>query len=688
MKKIEIHTLSPESPYLSKVIALADKNSKTLGHFPRDAFKQQAKKKYIIYSTHEKSLAGYLMFRPVQSRLTISITHLCISSEFRGKKIAKLLLDELNTRFNKKVRGLELNCLEEYFSACKLWKDYGFIPVSDKKSRSTKKEKNLILWFLDFKKPNLFSSQRTLSSNANKLSAMLDINILIKERENESEIKYIHADWLKNEVDFYTTKETYHEILRDKDRKRRKHTRSIKNKYKESNVDINTINSIAKELENKVLKGSSRNDDSDRMQLAESIGMEADYFITTDEGILKKGDFFLKAYGIHILSPSYFVQEIDQYINTENYQPIRLAGANITIKKIELTELNKVIDKFNSPANKEKRNAFKDKLSKIIIQQNSGQVRVVKTASKEIIAVIGNSSSADQSILKIVRLSKHFLSRILFKQIIYNHIKNSISRGIQIIKITEVFLSEKQKNILKQFRFKKVNDYWIKLGISAVIESKKLETVIPYAKEIMTQRSLSNLKKGGILDTSALYEIERTFFPTKFTDLEIPTYIIPIRPYWASQLFDNYMAQSSLFGASPLLAWNRENIYYRNVKPLTEILPARILWYASSEAHNPRSKAIIGCSYLDDTFIDKPREQFKRFNRFGVYSWKEVLKLAKNDYERDIKVLKFSDTEVFKKVIPLKRVQNILGKKYTFQGPVLIEQNHFEQLYKLGKNIK
>lgn len=81
-----------------------------------------------------------------------------------------------------------------------------------------------------------------------------------------------------------------------------------------------------------------------------------------------------------------------------------------------------------------------------------------------------------------------------------------------------------------------------------------------------------------MLRIDQLLQMERMFFPLKIRELEIPTYIIPIRPYWAGQLFDNVISSENLFGAEPDKLWSIENVYYRHTMPITERAPARILW--------------------------------------------------------------------------------------------------------------
>jgi len=117
----------------------------------------------------------------------------------------------------------------------------------------------------------------------------------------------------------------------------------------------------------------------------------------------------------------------------------------------------------------------------------------------------------------------------------------------------------------------------------------------------------------------------------KIVDIEIPSFIVPIRPKWAMHLFDEGLANQTLFGSSPELSFNRENVYYRAKHPKVVLAPARILWYVSKDKRFPDSMHIRAYSYLDECIINKPRELFRRFRRLGVYKWGDVFKVAKNN---------------------------------------------------------
>src|SRR5208337_5573619 len=103
----------------------------------------------------------------------------------------------------------------------------------------------------------------------------------------------------------------------------------------------------------------------------------------------------------------------------------------------------------------------------------------------------------------------------------------------------------------------------------------------------------------------------------------VPTFIVPIKPKWASELFDEHLASQYLYGSKPELALNRENIYYRSKKQKIISSPGRIIWYVSKDSTFTGTMSAKACSYIDQVIIDKPKELYRLFRRLGVYGWKD-----------------------------------------------------------------
>jgi len=188
-------------------------------------------------------------------------------------------------------------------------------------------------------------------------------------------------------------------------------------------------------------------------------------------------------------------------------------------------------------------------------------------------------------------------------------------------------------------------------------------------------------------------QVERSLWPAKLTDIDIPAFVIPIRPEWAMHLFDPYIASQDLFGGEPSLIFNVENVYYRASRPEVLSAPARILWYVSSgRGKYQGTMSIRASSYLDEVVVDKPKALFSQFRRLGIYRWEDVFNVAKRQVGQDIMAFRFSNTEVFSTPISRDDLREIwreeTGGTFHIQTPISIPRQRFFRLYKIGVKIQ
>lgn len=691
---MEIKVVNHSDFILNEIIILGKKNAKTLGMFPEGAFIDHAKKRCIIAAIENDNLIGYILFRITQSKGIISIAHLCVDSSHRNKGVAKKLLDSVKEKYQHLFRGIALSCRKDYLEASNFYEKNGFKAKNEVRSRS-KEENYLVKWFFDFGNQDLFSSIHISDS---KFNVLLDANIIIKLRdikdEDINEIQALKADWLDDEVEFFYAQEMLNEINRDKDKSRADSTRKFITKFKEARFIPNERDIILNKLE-KLNSRTSINDISDKVQLSECIASNIDCFVTTDNQILSIADKLYEIYSVKILSPSELILYIDQLKNKTNYNSVRLAGANYETKTIESSDINYLSNLFLSKEFDEKKHEFNEKLSSVIGKIKNSYIRIVKDNQDIILGFVAGTFTKNTFLITILRTKKIKISYILFYQLLTDIITYASENNINEIILDDKCLHEFQKEIIGSFLFEKINNQYHKISIKGIIQTSEI-----FNNEIIVSNNvdLSIFKeKFGTLKSHERemlkLQLERKFWPLKLKDLEIPTYIIPIKRHWASQLFDYYQADQTLFGAKAELVWQKENVYYRNVMPVSEKFPARILWYVSSEnkVTTGRHKGIIACSYLDEVSLGTAKILFQKFKNFGIYEWKDIYKLAEEDLKKEIKAIKFSDTEVFKNIIPLKKITEILEKngrvKNTFTSPLEVSKEIFNQIYEIGKEL-
>lgn len=689
---MQIEFINENNSFLPDVMSLGRKYSSTLGFMPEGGFIEHAQKGCIIIAYNEFGFIGYLMFRIVTRKSRISIVHLCVKEEFRGQKVTTLLLDKLIKKHEQLFAGVSLSCRSDFSNATNLWQKYGFICKGKVRSRSAD-EKYLFKWWYDFNKADLFSLS---DANSTNIKALLDANIIIKLRDVETEHEPSHdprpllADWLVSEVDYYYAPELLNEITRDSNNKRADKTRTYITNFIEARFNMEECKNYAQELK-QIINDKSKNDRSDRIQLASSIAAEIPYFITLDQGILDSKIEIEKEFDLKIFTPQQFIIEIDGLFNKNDYAPVKLMGVTFhTINQVSNSELENCIDKFLMNSCSEKKADFKNTVLASVSKINSCKIKEIKV-DNEIIAFFAYEYYNEYMLIPFIRVANNEYRDTLFMQLITDFIKKAIKKGLKRICINEKYLSENKISIIEKMGFDFVCNEWRKEIIHKIIDSNELlkENIELEASHLFEAlQTVCLIEDTSNNKQNLLLKIERKLFPLKFLDLNIPCYIVPIKPYWAGQLFEQNISNATLFGAEPNKIWNRENIYYRSVRPIDEKFPARILWYVSNDKNSSRKMAITATSYLDEVMVDLPKKLFQKNKRYGIYIWEDIYKLCHQDITEKIKTLKFSDTEVFENPIPFTQINQILlrnGRKAnTFASPVKVESSIFNEIYQLG----
>ena len=100
--------------------------------------------------------------------------------------------------------------------------------------------------------------------------------------------------------------------------------------------------------------------------------------------------------------------------------------------------------------------------------------------------------------------------------------------------------------------------------------------------------------------------------------------------------------------------------------------------------HRDGVKAVVACSRLEEIVVDDPYVLHRRFRHLGVWQQRQVEECARNGLAR---ALRFVDTEVFPRQVPLDRVRELAGwsrRQPVLQGPRRIPTELFAAVYEEG----
>jgi len=687
--KVKVLDINKDPDSLNSVINLWRPHSKTLGFFPEGAFQEYALKKQILVALNqENTICGYVLYRI--SKQKVSITHLCIDDACRNTGLARLLLDRLRIE-TEGLKGIGLYCRRDY-SVSTLWPKLGFVPLGEKKGRG-KKQETLTYWWHDYRSPNLFT-EIIESELKEKIAIAIDANVFYDLDDNnlasESiESKALNADWFKGETAICVTDEIYTEINRRDNEEERNYQRARATSFNCLETNQSHVNEIVSDLSSFLKKPRKEQDYSDRRQLAHAISANADFFITRDDYLLKQADFIYEKYNLNIKRPAEIILEVDYLYDEISYRPARLAGTLGVFRLVTKDEIDLITEEFCLEKNGEKKNVLQKKLATILAQTDKNRVYVAEDKEGLPLAVIAMSISNENSTyVPFARVKEGVLSTTLARYLLVWLVREVSDNNYHTIIFSDECVQSVFISALKEEGFIKSEEIWSRLVVNAPIELNELERAIPeHAASEKIMKVIEDARESK--EKYSYSELEHLIWPGKILDNDIPCFIVPIKPWWARDLFDEHLANQDLFGADLNLAIQNEGVYYYSVRGAKTTAPARILWYVSQDKKFPGSSAIRACSILKEVTIDTPKALFKKYRRLGVYKWEDVLSTADNDCNNKLVALHFGKTELFHDPITWQNMQELLdglpiNKSIITATPVPAEV--FIKIYRLGTN--
>jgi len=691
--QITIEAIDHTSPHLQTVIALGDANKKTLGLLPRDAFIEYAIKRTILVAIDpDKNCIGYLLYRKVIRKHAIVIVHLCIDPSWRGKDVAKKLVNYLSQKTQDFYR-IELKCRRDY-GIDGMWYKLGFVPLDEKTGKS-KDGKLLTIWWLEHNHPTIFSyaANQKLES---KLCAVIDTSVFFELHGDEelktTESDSLLADWLQDDLELCITDEIFKSINKIDCASLRDSKRWLANSFTQLVHNKTRIEGILNTLNQVFAKQASTRDISLINQLAITIASDAQVFVTRNIEVLNLADEIYKKFTLEVISPTNLILKFDDIRRNIEYQPVRLAGTSIKLKLIQRLEQSRLIDSFHASEKGEIDGEFQQRLRHIIANPDKFQCYVfLGNENIPLALIVFDRQQTYELKVTIMRVRPGAIAATLARYLVFYSISLSADEKRQFTRIIDPYLEETVLQAIQEDAFVRVDNGYLKANIAVAQTSTELSK---YLTELgnMGQEYNFCIKLAETLtisestqDIKTISEIERHLWPAKVINADLPTFIIPIQPRWAKDLFDKDLARQYILESQTDLALRRELVYYkRNNGSLKPGVIGRILWYVSSDRAFTGTQEVKACSRLDEVIIDKPEKLYRQFRHLGVYELKDLMNLAKDKPDEDIMAIRFSYTNIFTKRLTLNRLREILGNKTTVQSLFKISKEQFAIIYNEG----
>lgn len=693
LPQITMEVIDDRSPHLPAVIALGDAHKKTLSFFPEGAFIQKAERGHIIVALDRKQCIGYLLYSPSDSFERVTLVHLCIDPSYRGHGIAKKLVDHL-VGITKEYRGIGLTCRRDYRLE-NFWPKLGFVAQFDKNAKTPKKLNTY--WWLDYGHPDLFNSA-ALRQREDKLSAVIDANIFFElyDDEHTAESQLLLADWLEDELKLCLTDEIFNKINKISNLEERKVKHHFAQKFTRLPCDRSKLDNVYDSLKY-FFTAKEILSESDLRNIARTMASDVQIFLTQNRRILDLADEVYEQFKLSILSPTDLVIKLDEVRRNTEYQPVLLAGTFLRHVRINTGKETILYNCFQAVKQGETKAEFQQKLRRFVAESDKFECLVATEGENQPIALVVYDRHKQQELeIPLLRVADRPIAPTIARHLIFLATLISAREQRQFTRITDRRLSEIVTTAIQKDHFVNVKDGFLRVNIAVAETKLQLAERLSDLANIGGQEYYFCHNFAKIMTDEkeqkkmSMWEMEGYLFPAKIIDAYIPTFIIPIKPFWAHNLFDVKLANQTLFGATkPDLVINREAVYYKSKKGPKELKPGvigRILWYVSDDKDRGYTgvSAVRACSRLSDVAIGKPKELYRRFRNLGIYEWQNVYNVARGNPKQDIMAIAFSDTELFSQPIELKKIREIIGKKVTMQLPYYISPEIFAIIYQMG----
>ncbi|MEX1028134.1 MAG: GNAT family N-acetyltransferase [Candidatus Paceibacterota bacterium] len=694
-----VSVVTEGSPHLDDVKSLWRRNSQTLGFYPSGAFEERARKRQILGALEGESLVGYVLYYTTKSP-SVRITHLCVSESSRGNGVARALVSELQSA-TKSCRGIGLYCRRD-FPAWSLWPRLGFHALNEKIGQSKDGHELTFFWFSHPHK-TLFSEYE--EADDEKVTLVLDANVfydlLDAQRMEADESLGLTADWLQPAIHLYVTPELFNEIQRNPDPTERSARMSSARRYEKVAPNHEDFERAVTSVESICGKALTERDKADQRQLAWTIAAGCDVLVTRDRRLLDHSDAFYSEHGVTVERPAEVISRFEEIRNEHEYQRDRVIGTDVHHCR-QSSDGNVLAEAFHADSGTEKKGDLARTLNRAFANPDRFSCRVVYGPDGSPLCLYliekAEANSCDIRLFRIVRREHGTrLGGTVVRTALATIVKEAAEQGNELVRISDPLLTPAVQQAIRERRFLPTHDGWVKLSLNGVVPLQSVRQRLSELaarvgkrtgqfEEIMDElaRRLESEDAEGVL------ELENIIWPGKISGTSVRSFVVPIRPDWASDLFDGRLAKERLWAADTDLVLNPDSVYYRAAKPEVLVGKGRILWYVS-EGSAPGSKMLRACSQLTGVQIGGPKDLFRKYRRFGVYDWRNVLETAKT-MDGQLMALEFTNTELFSSPLAWKKLQEVLGRhgkqNYTFPSPVRIDDDLFFDLYKTASSLK
>ena len=658
-----IETVKPGSPYYERVIELGNASSATLGLLPYSAINEAAVEGRVLVCVEDGEVKGYALFRKRIRTGDISLTHLCVDQDQRGRGIARELIEGIAER-NPHRAGIHLSCRKDY-DANTMWPKLGFLRLGEKPGRS-RAGHPIVTWWRPIAAQALFGESEEENT---RLLVAIDTNVLldILEQRDFLASRALTADWVAEVAELAVTVQSHSELTDQYPRGEGFEPALGEFRPLEPSCEAwqAALGLLEADPSVAVLRGG------DLRVVAQAVTGGAAYLVTRDESVLKHAEQIGQMTGLNLVGPDDFLLRLQALGSDHSHQTRAIAASGMVVSTVSEMPSNADLSVFCHHHVGESPSGLRQRFS--ISTAHGGRIEYLKTDSEEPLAIAAMHRDQAGVTVTALRSAPGQQSYTAARQMVHQ-IRTIVANDGPATVAVDDLTHRSVERALHDEGFRAEGSVW-----KAVVRTDL------FGPGDALPRELSQFGWDR-LNAHLVREYERRAWPSKVFSRTIRSYVVPIKPEYARVLLGYEEPQTRLFELHSRAAAARENTYYMAPRSFVEA-PARIIWWVSGGGALGGVRAM---SWLDEVDTCDPHRLFRKHQDRGVLDKPQVLRSAKPLGESSDLVataLLFSQTEVFGEPVPIARARELCPDMNTggyFVTTRRVDEQSVRALYEEG----
>lgn len=524
----------------------------------------------------------------------------------------------------------------------------------------------------------------------------MNVIALIDEALAPPEIHALLADWLQNSLRAFVTPEARVEVDRDSDLVRRRRSIIKLQRFEPLHASMTEFAMTIAPMAGLVCPGIdyaslTENDQSDIRHLAYTVTAGEPFFVTRDDRLLRRRRQIAERYPLTLLRPAELVLHLDRSANKLS-QHLPLPDRRLRVVPAAATDLDDAIVAFLDTEHGERRLQFEQAFLRPASNPQENEIQLVKDGEHCVAILVVDLTDAHVARVPLFRIARVAQSEIIARHLLGTVALRAAKAGRLLINMSDPHLTPAAASFMAEFGFfEEGNSIW-KCGWFGAVTADAVcsqlgDVPLPSDARAVAERILTEFRIVENRSYPASARLERMLWPARVLDVGIPSYIIPIQPSWARELFDSKLAAQGLFEPDQMLILNPQNVYYRSGQGGNPVPGARLIWYVSGQYGGTDIKAARACSSCEEVVIDSAARVYKSYRRLGAYSWRNLSRLAKGTSRR-VAAIRFGRTHEFEKPVTLSVLRSLYssatGKTLSVQSPMQIPEAMFRSIVQEG----